>query len=295
MSELVFCTVVKDRTQELKRVVRKHAPFADRSIVVLHRHNPANEEFIQSQECQDWNVEWTLLDVPYHPPTMRNTYLHKLTPGSWAFHMDCDEYLEEPALYQLRTLVAKAEEQQVNRIAFNAHDIRIGLDGQVSDNKSGYFNPMMFKAYEGICWAGETHGGIHTPGVQPKIAQVPYRYFHIKTSASEFLRGCHNYWSTGQVAQNNTNVPEWKELKHLFAQHGYREFADFYPVMLEGKVPEDIKHWFIMHRDDENSEARSWFVVYFGLMHPEQNIYLAGNRDLPYDKDRKPYTGEMTY
>jgi hypothetical protein len=295
MTELIFATVVKGRPQELIKVVRTHAPFADRSIIVLHGNCKESEEFLGSEECKNWNVEWFVIDVPYHPPTLRNAYLHKLPADSWCFHMDCDEFLEEPGLYQLRSLIDKAEQNNIDRIAFNAHDIRIGFNGEVWDSQSGYFNPVLFKAYPGINWNGETHGGIHTPGVSPKIAQVPYRYFHIKTTASETLRGCKNYWSTGQVAQNNTNVPEWQEFKSLCNKHGFETFDQFYDVMVAGDVHEDFKQWMLLNRDNENSEARSWFVVYFGLMHPEQNIYLAGNKELPYDKDRKAHQGEMTY
>ncbi|KKK61036.1 hypothetical protein LCGC14_3018340, partial [marine sediment metagenome] len=160
---------------------------------------------------------------------------------------------------------------------------------------SNYFNPILFKASPGINWNGETHGGIHTPDVAPKIAQSSYRYFHIKTTASEMLRGCKNYWSTGEVAQNTTNVPEWVEFKNLCAKHGFETFDQFYEVMLRGEVHEDFKQWIVLNRNNENSEARGWFVVYFILMHPEQNIYLAGNREVFYDKDRKVHTGEMTY
>lgn len=295
MPELIFATVIKGRPNELIKNVRLHAPHVDRSIVILHTPCKESEEFLSSEECRKLNVEFQVINVPYHPPTLRNAYLSKLTPGSWCFHMDCDEFLEDPGCYQLRSLVRVAEEKGVNRIAFNAHDIRIGLDGSVWDNKSNYYNPVLFKIYPGTQWVGETHGGIHTPGVGANIANVDYRYFHIKTTASEFLRGCNNYCSTGQVAQNNTNVPEWQEFKAICAKHGLDTFAQIYPRMLEGSLPEELKQWIILNRNNENSEARSWFVVYFGLMRPEQNIFLAGNRDLPYDKDRKPYTGEMTW
>jgi len=295
MPELIFATLVKGRVREVIKNVRLHAPHADRSIVIVHTPCQELEDFLSTDECKQMNVEFQVIDVPYHPPTLRNAYLSKLPVGSWCFHMDSDEFLEEPACYQLRGLMKLAEDKGVDRLAFNAHDIRIGLDGVVWDNRSNYYNPIFFKVYPGICWAGETHGGIHTPGIAPRIAQVEYRYFHIKTTASEFLRGCNNYTSTGSVAQNDTSNPVWREFKVLCAKYGMDKFVDIYPKMVDGTFPEELKQWIIMNRDSDNSEARSWFVCYFGLMHPEQNIYLAGNRDLPYDKDRKPYTGEMTW
>jgi len=295
MTELIFATVVKGRPQELIKVVRTHAPFADRSIIILHGSCKESEEFLASAECKAWNVAWEIINVPYHPPTLRNAYLSKLPEDSWCFHMDCDEFLEDPALYQLRTMIAKAEAGGVNRIAFNAHDIRISIEGEVYDNKSNYYNPVLFKVSRGINWNGETHGGIHTPYAQPSVGQVDYRYFHIKTTASELLRGCKNYWSTGEVAQNNTSVPEWAEFKKMCSDNGFETFDQFYPEMVNGTIKDEFKQWMLLNRDSENSEARSWFTVYFGLMHPDQNIYLAGNKEIPYNKDRKPHQGEMTY
>jgi hypothetical protein len=295
MPELIFATVVKGRTPELKKVVRQHAPHADRSIVILHTPYQESEDFLASQECKDLNISWSVINVPYHPPTLRNAYLSQLPPGAWAFHMDCDEFMEDPGCYQLRHLVNQAEQSGINRIGFQAHDIRVGLNGEVYDNLANYWNPVLFKVYPGICWAGELHGGLHTPNVAPNFANVKYRYFHIKTTASEILRGCHNYYYSGQTAQNNTDVPEWKEFKTLCVKHGLKYFPDMYEYLKRGNIHEDFKQWMVLNRNNENGEARSWFTLYFGLLHPGENTYLAGNKEIQYDKNRKPYAGEMTF
>lgn len=295
MPELIFCSVVKGRTSELIKNVRNHAPHVDRSIIVSHRPCPANTAFLSSEECKNLNVSWIPLDIPYNPKAMRDAYLSQLPVGSWCLHMDCDEFLEDPGCYQLRSLIYSAEREGYNRIAFNAHDVRIGLNGEVWDNQTSYWNAVLFKIYPGTCWAGETHGGLFMPGIPPVIANTKYRYFHIKTTASEFLRGCQNYWTTGESAQNNTSVPEWIEFKNICARYNLNHFEEMYKLMLAGNIPEDFKEWFLAQRDNINPEARSWFVVYFGLMHPEENLYSVGNRDISYAKNRKPYAGEMTF
>ena len=298
MSEIVFCSVFRGRNPEVVQNIRNHAPFVDQTFIVLHgsaEENKENIEFFESEECKQLRVSWELADIPYSPTVLRNTYLHKLQPGTWCLQLDCDEFLEQPGAYQLRNIVSSAEKENATRVGFNAHDIRIGLDGAIHDNQTNYFNPLFIKIFPGTSWAGETHGGIHTPGVAPKVVQVPYRYYHIKSAASEFLRGCRNYWTTGTSAQNDTNVPEWVEFKQLCAANQIESFDVLYQRMVAGEVPLDIKEWFIFQRDNENPEARSMFIVYFALMHPEQNIYLAGNKDILYDRNRQPYTGEMTY
>jgi hypothetical protein len=298
MSEIIFCSVFRGRNPEVLQNIRAHSPFVDRTFIVLHgstEENKENIEFFESEECKRLNVTWELADIPYSPTKLRNTYLHKLAPGTWCLQLDCDEFLEPPGAYQLRNIVAAAEKDDATRVGFNAHDIRIALNGDVGDGKSNYWNPLFIKIFPGTSWVGETHGGIHTPNVAPKVAQVPYRYFHIKSTASEYLRGCRNYWTTGAVAQNDTSVPEWQEFKRLCAQNNIDSFDRLYKLMVAGEVHVDLKEWFVFQRNSENSEARSWFIVYFVLMHPEQNTYLAGSRDISYDKNRKPYAGEMTY
>lgn len=298
MNEIVFCSVFKGRTPEVVKNIRNHSPFVDRTFIVLHgneKDNKENIEFFESEECKKLNLTWELADIPYSPTILRNTYLHKMVPGTWCLQFDCDEFLEQPGCYQLRVLVAAAEKKGATRIGFNAHDIRIGLNGEISDNLTNYFNPVFIKIVAGTSWVGDTHGGIHTPGLTPRVAQVGYRYYHIKSSASEFLRGCRNYWTTGTSAQNTTDVPEWLEFKKICAEQNITSFAELYSIMVMGEVPEILTRWIIMNRLNDNPEARSWFIVYFGLMHPAKNIYLAGNREIPYDKNRVPHTGDMTY
>lgn len=298
MSEILFCSVFRGRNEEVVKNIRNHSPYVDKTLIILHGNaveNKQNIEFFESQECKDLNLSWELVDVPYSPEILRNSYLHKMVPGNWCLQLDCDEFLELPACYQLRTIVKQSEEQGINRIAFNAHDIRVGFDGAVWDHQTSYFNPLFIKIFPGTGWVGETHGGIHTPNVAPRIGQVPYRYFHIKTTASEYLRGCRNYWTTGESAQNNTAVPEWQEFKRICRDLQFESFDALYPKMVAGDLPEELKQWIILNRNNQNPEARSWFVVYFGLLHPEENTYLAGNTDLTYDKTRKAHTAEMTY
>ena len=218
MSDIVYCSVFRGRTPEVVQSIRTHSPFVDRTFIVLHgseEDNKDNISFFESEECKKLNVSWELVDIPYSPMILRNTYLHRMIPGDWCLQFDCDEFLELPGCYQLRNIVVEAEKQGANRIGFNAHDIRIGLNGEVHDNLTNYFNPVFIKIIAGTSWVGETHGGINTPQVAPKIAQVPFRYYHVKSTASEYLRGCRNYWTTGTSAQNDTSVPEWVEFKQL--------------------------------------------------------------------------------
>src|SRR5574338_148536 len=294
--KIAWCLLCRDRTDELIMSVRTHAPFVDRSIIVLHGHNDDNEKFLASDECKQWDLDIVRTDIPYDPKALRDLYMERLdvfTHGAqdsvWFLITDSDEYLELPALYSLRQIAKEAEKQGVNIVGFNSHDVQTAPDGSVWENKSGYWNPNFNKHYLGMRYTPGTHIGLARP-TQANMARSPLRYYHVKTVASQWLRGCRNYWSTAEVAQNNTNDPLWREFKSLCAKHGYAEFKDLYETMQKGEVPEDLTQWFVLNRNSENSEARSWFVCYYVFLHPELNFGCAGNRDYAYDKDRKPYT-----
>jgi len=295
---VAWCLLCRGRNAEFVYSVRTHAPFVDHSIIVLHgsdEENKENSEFLTSQEVQQYgSIKVLRTDMPYDPKYLRDLYMEALDDymrqsqdSVWFLITDSDEYLELPALYSLPFLAQEADKQGFNIVGFNSHDIQTAPDGGVWQNKSNYWNPNFNKHYPGMRYTPGTHIGLARP--EPaRMAKSDLRYFHVKTVASQWLRGCRNYWTTAEVAQNTTNDPAWREFKKICTGHGFEEFADFYEYMKAGNIHEDFKQWFIIHRNDENSEARSWFVVYFVFLHPEENIGLAESRDFAYDKDRKP-------
>jgi len=279
--------------------MRTHAPFVDRSIIILHgddEENADNNAFLASEECAQWDVDVVRTNIPYDPKALRDLYMERLDvymeeagDSIWFLITDSDEYLELPALYSLRHIAMQAVESDVNVVGFNSHDIQTAPDGSVWQNKSDYWNPNFNRHYMGMRYSPGTHIGLQRPQ-GTKMAQAPLRYFHVKTLGSQWLRGCRNYWTTAEVAQNTTNDPIWQEFKDLCSKHGYAEFDQVWADIQAGTIHEDLTQWFILNRNSDNSEARSWFVVYFVYLHPGLNIGCAGNRDYPYDKARMPAT-----
>ncbi len=297
--KIAYCLLCRGRHQEFVYSVRTHAPFVDKSIIILHgdaSENSQNMEYLSSDEARQWDIDVIRTNIPYEPKALRDLYMEKLDvymeevgEQVWFVIMDSDEYLELPALYSLRKLAVEAEKRGVNILGFNSHDIQTAPDGQVHENKSGYWNPNFNKHYPGMRYTPGTHIGIARP-VPAQMANVPLRYFHVKTQGSQWLRGCRNYWTTAEVAQNTTSSPVWKEFKELCSRLGYVEFDSIWADLQTGTIHEDLTRWFILNRNSDNSEARSWFVVYFVYLHPELNIGCAGNRDYVYDKSRTPAT-----
>jgi hypothetical protein len=295
--KIVWTLLCRGRTDEFIYSVRNHAPFVDHSIIVLHgdvEENKENEEYLVSAEAKQWDLEVVRSNIPYDPKALRDlymerldVYLEKVGEPVWFLLTDSDEYLELPALYTLRLVAEEAEKQGFNIVGFNSHDIQPHPDGKVWEQVSSYWNPNFNKHYLGMRYTPGTHIGLARP-VAPRMAKSPHRYFHVKTVGSQWIRGCRNYWTTAAVAQNTTDDPAWQEFKTLCAKHGIENFDGMVKLMHGGEVPEELTRWFILNRNSDNSEARSWFVVYYVFLHPELNFGCAGNRDYDYDKDRKP-------
>jgi len=301
--KIAWTLLCRGRTDEFIYSVRTHAPFVDRSIIILHgddEENKENNEFLVSEECQQWGIDVVRSNIPYDPKALRDlymecldVYMQEVGEQVWFLITDSDEYLELPALYSLREIAEEAESQGHNIVGFNSHDIQTDPAGKVWQNKSGYWNPNFNKHYPGMRYTHGTHIGIARP-MGASMAQSPLRYFHVKTVGSQWLRGCRNYWTTAEVAQNNTNDQLWKQFKLFCHENGLDTFDQMAKQMYEGTVPDLITQWFVMYRNHDNSEARSWFVVYYVFLHPELNIGCVGNRDYPYDKDRKACT-DLTF
>ncbi len=292
--KIAWTLLCRGRTDEFIYSVRTHAPFVDKSLIILHgsdQENKENTEFLMSEGTQ-WDIDVVCADIPYDPKALRDLYMEQLDKYMeevgeqvWFLITDSDEYLELPALYSLRKLAVEAEKQSINIIGFNAHDIQTTPDGQVHENKSGYWNPNFNKHYPGMRYTPGTHIGIARP-VPANMANAPLRYFHVKTVGSQWIRGCRNYWTTAEVAQNTTEDPIWIEFKQLCQEYNLVTFDQMAELLYAGTLPPKIGRWFVMNRNSENSEARSWFVVYYVFLHPELNLGCVGNRDFPYDKDR---------
>lgn len=293
ISMIAYCLCHWNRLKKLQKVIRLTAPHVDKTIVVDGGSTDGSLEWLNSKECQELNVETIIRPWDDSPPAARNTYLEaaQRSGADWVLVTDDDEYLEEPALFTLRQTIKEAAEKEITLIRFNAHDIQTTDSGSVWENKSSYWNPMCFRMGPTVRYGGHTHVGLRTlPG---KVYDSPYRYFHIKTVADQWLRGCRNHFTTAAPAANTVSDPIWQQFKNLCNNAGYKIFADLNKAMKEGTVPNELIDYFIAQKDSNNSEARSFFVCYFVLYHPELNPGLS-NIDFLFDPSRKA-TKDMTF
>ncbi len=289
MSKVTFCSVVLNRLEEIRALCRRVSPFVDRTCILDGGSEDGTIEWLSSQEAKDLKIEFKVSKqyryaYGNHTPNERNQYLQMAGNDGWILVLDSDEFLEEEACKNLKTLVEKAEAQNIDGLMFQAHDLWSYEDGQVYDNKSNYWHhSMLFKAYPGMKYQGHTHAGIVRPGAVNRWAKTQYEYLHVKTERMMWRNSTYLWWTTAKNADNVTDTPEWLQFHELMRRHGHIDWHEFRKVMEAGNLDPEIKKWFIENKDNDNPEMRAWFMHYFIFLHPNENIDKLSNRDREWD------------
>ena len=291
---VVMGMIVKNRFNELKRNLYYNSQFFDQVIVVSDSSTPEINDWLVGEEARRLGVHAVLDFDGYQTIRLRNKYLEAAEKTGWMLRLDVDEFVSFEGGYQLHEIAKEAENNGVNIISFKACDVIENIETPVHIGKPDFWCPNFFKLTPDIKYVGEHHEGINL-GVPHANAQVGFEYYHIRSAASIFLRGARNAFAIPFTASGVGNKEAWENFRTRCNNHDIKEFWQLEQLMREGTVPEDLTEWFILYRNDENTEFRSFFVVYYILFHPELNMVM-GNTDFPvFDKDRKPFTGEMSF
>lgn len=292
--KLYMGMIVKNRFSELKRNLYHNSQFFDEVIVVSDSSTPEVNEWLTSEEAKSLRIKAILDFDGYQTIRLRQRYLDATDKSGWLMRLDVDEFLSFDGGYNLRGIISEAERGGVNMISFKAVDIVHNINGSVRVARPDFYCPNLFKLTPGIRYVGTHHEGVDL-GIPQVSARVELNYFHIRSEASVFLRGVRNAFATPFTAGGTGDVKAWEDFKSRLARHAITEFWQLEKRLREGTLPEEVVEWALLHRNAENSEYRSLFVVYFILLHPELNP-MAGNTDFPeFDEKRLPYTGEMSF
>jgi hypothetical protein len=281
-----YCLVTLNRLDELQTALRKVSPYVDKTIVIDGASEDGTIEWLSSDECKLLKVEYKVSKqyrymYGNHTPTERNQYLDMVDPNdTWVLVTDTDEWLEEKACKELYTLAIKAEKLGYNNIGFRAHDRWTYEDGQLYDNLSNYHHhSMFFKAAKGMKYEGHTHSHLVRPGIQNKWIPSDYVYHHTKTEKALWRNSTYLWWTTSKTADNVTDSPVWLDFHSVMKKYNHLDWHEFNKLMTKGNLDQEIKDWFIAHKDSENPEAASYFIWYFIFLHPEENIkHLSSER-----------------
>lgn len=291
---VVMGMIVKNRFGELKRNLYHNSQFFDEVIVVSDSSTEEMNSWLTSEEAKALRVRAVLDFDGYQTIRLRQRYLDAVEKTGWMMRLDVDEFLSFDGGYSLRPIITEAERTGINIVSFKALDIVENIDGSVRVGRPDFYCPNLFKLTPNIRYVGTHHEGIDL-GIPQRGAQVEMTYAHIRSEASVFLRGIRNAFATPFTAGGTGDVAAWNDFKARCAANGFTHFWQLEKVLREGKLPDDLAEWAVLNRNQENSEYRSLFVVYYILMHPELNAGM-GNVDFPdFDPDRKPYPREMSF
>lgn len=286
--------IVKNRFAELKRNLYHNSQFFDEIVVVSDSSEKEVNDWLMSEEAKSLKVKAILDFEGYQTIRLRQRYLDAVSKDGWMMRLDVDEFLSFDGGYNLKNIITEAERTGVNMISFKVVDVVHNIDGTARVAYPDFYCPNLFKLTPNIRYVGQHHEGVDL-GAPQRQAKVDLHYFHIRSEASVFLRGVRNAFATPFTASGVGDVKVWEDFKARCAANNIQEFWQLEKVLRDGALPEDIAEWAVLHRNDENSEYRSLFVVYYVLLHPEQN-QMMGNRDFPdFDEKRQPYVGEMSF
>lgn len=292
--QIVMGMIVKNRFAELKRNLYHNSQFFDKIIVVSDSSEPAVNEWLISEEAARLGIEAVLDFDGYQTIRLRNRYLNAVEKTGWMMRLDVDEFISFEGGSRLRQIAQEAERSGVNIVGFKACDIVENLDGSVRVDHPDFWCPNFFKLTPQIKYQGKHHEGIDL-GIPHRQANTNFNYYHIRSEASVYLRGCRNAFCVAETAGGVGDQAAWADFKNKCEQLGIVEFSQLAEMMHKGTVPEPLLDWFVQQKDAENSEYRSFFGAYYVLLHPELNPGLT-NIDFPeYDPNRKPYSKEMSF
>ncbi len=291
---VVMGMIVKNRLDELKRNLYHNSQFVDEVIVVSDSSEDVVNDWLVSDDAKRLGIRAILDFDGYQTIRLRNRYLDAAEKTGWMLRLDVDEFISLEAGHNLRNIAEEAEKNRMNIIGFRAVDIVENIDGSTRIANPEFWCPNFFKLTPDITYKGEHHEGIIL-GVPHMQANVELRYYHIRSEASVFLRGARNAFATPFAASGIGNKEAWDDFRKRCSAHDITEFWQLEKHLRAGTVPEDLTEWFILYRNDENTEVRAFFVVYYILLHPELNTAMGNIDFVKFDKDRKLFTGEMSF
>ena len=286
--------IVKNRFNELKRNLYHNSQFFDQVIVVSDSSEPEMNDWLVGAEAKRLGVHAILDFEGYQTIRLRTRYLEAVKKEGWMMRLDVDEFLSREGGVNLSGIAKEAEANGVNIVGFKACDIVENLDGSTRLDNPDFWCPNFFKLTPGISYMGKHHEGINL-GIPHHNANVNFKYYHIRSEASVYLRGCRNAFAVAETAGGVGDLVVWNDFKGRCSAAEITEFVQLEKLLQAGTVPTEIEQWFVEQRDSENSEYRAFFDIYYVLLHPEKNTEDLTNRDFPeYAPNRKPYLKEMS-
>jgi len=300
---IVACIgVYGERVDQAIVGIKRLRPHVDRYVVIVDES--VTEE--QKQKLRELGCE-----VYFHPwedstVKMRNQYLQKVQTDDWVIVHDPDEWFNEQFCKDVRRLCERAEQEGIDLLLINAHDIMYKEDGTKEENVSTFFKNLIFRKrlgthYEGVGTEKVLHETLIIPGLQRTVKLPPdkYWYEHVKYWYEVWERAARNVFIAGGGNNAGERNPSWKPLRKICDELGLDTWPKAREYFRKGNIDPRLKEWLWENRfegfdyDHEELEFGRW---YFEYLHPEEAKFPDGRVWKPvFEVDPNSPAGIMKY
>lgn len=307
-----YCTICQHPEEALPNAQRVR-PYVDEIIIVYNQPNVIEQ--VKSEfdglgatlHYVDWKEDFSFKRTQY----IRKSGEVALQKGYdknklWMLITDSDEFISKSVLQNLESIITKAELSKSTICTVNAHDYFIKGEGTanpftfiprpledikkeeiIMESVSNYHKELLVKYQDRLEYKGKVHHTLHGSGLRTMQAPREYYYDHIKTDADLHPHGCRNWFIGGGGVQEFGE--KWKLLRSITDKYGLDTWEKMEKVMKNGNIQQDIKQFFIDHKDDNDrhtdSELRS-FYAFYNILHSREFINTTQTVKTVITKDR---------
>jgi len=266
--------VYGERVEQALVGINRLRPHVDRYVVIVDETvtEKQKQQLIEA-ECEVYMHPWEDSMVK-----MRNQYLDKIQNGDWVIVHDPDEWFCEKFCEEIKFIIVSANQQELNLLLINSHDVTYQEDGEKSDTKSDFYKNLIYRKdwgtkYEGVGEVKEVHETLLIP--YPKITRLGdgYYYEHMKYWHEVWERAGRNFFMAGGGNNAGELNPSWKVFREICSELGIENWTQCREYYRAGKIDPKLKAWHWMNRqegfdyDHEELEFGRW---YFEYLQPEE-------------------------
>jgi len=242
-----------ERVKQALIGIERLRPHVDRYVIIVDETvTELQKKALVAAGCEVYFHPWTDSMV-----NMRNQYLKKVQTDDWVIVHDPDEHFNEQFCNDVRNILKRAEEQDIDLLLINSHDIDIDKDGKRNERISDFFKNLIFRKregtrYEGVGEVKEVHETLIIPGTMKQVRLDPkkYWYTHEKYWWEVWERAARNVFMAGGGNNAGSCNPSWKPLREICESIGLTDWTKARDYFRKGNIDPRLKKWLWDNRSE---------------------------------------------
>lgn len=268
--------------------------------------------YVDGSEGQDGTANWLLYHYPQNSPIVvipnkwsdnfpeqRNVYLRYVEEimtddfDNWIIVADTDEVFSPLLSKNIRNIIQYTIHNTYNdKLLVRCKSVTIKGNETIYENMDDFYKPLIFRMYKRTRYWADTssvtdnktalHEALTCSG---KYIWRPIKlddqngklyYSHVKQENIIWERGLRNFVVFGGGPNLGDKQPLWRPFRKMLSKYLGNDYTSFDVIQYfkKGNIPQEIKDWIILHRNEDgydgSSEVRECFLSYFVLYHPEE-------------------------